>query len=575
MKQDPKHIRISDFNYPLPDERIAKFPLPVRDHSKLLVYRRGRVCEDVFTSLPDYIEPGELMVFNNTKVIQARLHFRKETGALIEVFCLEPVEPGGYAQSFRQTGHCAWLCLVGNLKKWKEGSLRREMAVKGHLLTLTATRGGNRGAAHRVDFCWDDPGITFADILEVFGELPIPPYLNRATQESDKEAYQTVYSKVRGSVAAPTAGLHFTPRVLDALRAKGVDMEELTLHVGAGTFRPVKSEEMRGHEMHTEHIAVPRATIEKLLAHGGKAIAVGTTSVRTLESLYHIGLTLLGNPDATEEELRVSQWQPYGVAGAAPTSVEALQALLGYLDRHGLDALHTGTQIIIVPGYDYKVVKAMVTNFHQPQSTLLLLVSAFVHGDWRTIYDYALAHDFRFLSYGDSSLLMPEAAPKDNDRELFPLVDEEGNLIGSATRGECHNGSKLLHPVVHLHVFDSQGRLYLQRRPAWKDIQPGKWDTSVGGHVDLGESVEQALRREAREELGIAGFTPRPVARYVFESARERELVFSFRTVYDGPIVPSDELDGGRFWSVDEIRAALGKGVFTPNFEGEVERVLG
>lgn len=575
MKQDPKHIRIGEYNYPLPDERIAKFPLPVRDHSKLLVYRRGRICEDVFTSLPDYIEPGELMVFNNTRVIRARLHFRKETGALIEVFCLEPVEPADYAQNFRQTGHCAWLCLVGNLKKWKEGSLRREMTVKGHLLTLTATRGGSRGTGHRVDFRWDDPDITFADILEVFGELPIPPYLNRAAQESDKETYQTVYSKVKGSVAAPTAGLHFTPRVLDALRAKGVDMEELTLHVGAGTFRPVKSEEMAGHEMHTEHIAVSRTTVEKLLAHGGRAIAVGTTSVRTLESLYHIGLTLLNHPDATGEELRVGQWQPYGQTGVAPTAVEALQALLAYLDRHGLDVLHTSTQIIIVPGYDYKVVKGMVTNFHQPQSTLLLLVSAFVHGDWRTIYDYALAHGFRFLSYGDSSLLLPEAAPKDNDRERFPLVDEMGNLLGSATRGECHNGSKLLHPVVHLHVFDSRGRLYLQRRPLWKDIQPGKWDTSVGGHVDLGESVEQALRREAREELGIAGFTPQPVARYVFESDRERELVFSFKTVCDGPIVPSDELDGGRFWSVDEIRANLGKGVFTPNFEGEVEQVLG
>ena len=407
MKQDPKHIHISEFDYPLPDERIAKFPLPVRDQSKLLVYRHGQVSEDVFTFLPDYIPAGELMVFNNTKVIQARLHFRKETGALIEVFCLEPILPADYALNFQQTEHVAWLCMIGNLKKWKEGVLRREMMVKGRPLTLTAERGECRGTSHWIDFRWDNREVTFADILEVFGELPIPPYLNRATQESDKVTYQTVYSKIKGSVAAPTAGLHFTSRVLDALRDKGVDLEELTLHVGAGTFKPVKSEEIEGHEMHTEYISVSRSTIEKLIAHGGKAIAVGTTSVRTLESLYHIGVTLLKHPDASEEELPVRQWQPYEMEEDAPTSVEALSALLGYLDRHGMEALHTSTQIIIAPGYDYRIVKAMVTNFHQPKSTLLLLVSAFVQGDWRTIYDYALAHGFRFLSYGDSSLLIP------------------------------------------------------------------------------------------------------------------------------------------------------------------------
>ena len=407
MKQDPKHIHISEFDYPLPDERIAKFPLPVRDQSKLLVYRQGQVSEDIFTSLPDYIPAGELMVFNNTKVIQARLHFRKETGALIEVFCLEPILPADYALNFQQTGHVAWLCMIGNLKKWKEGVLRREMTVKGRTLTLTAERGECRGTSHWVDFRWDNPEVTFADILEVFGELPIPPYLNRATQESDKVTYQTVYSKIKGSVAAPTAGLHFTPHVLDALRDKGVDLEELTLHVGAGTFKPVKSEEIEGHEMHTEYISVSRSTIEKLIAHGGRAIAVGTTSVRTLESLYHIGVTLLKHPDASEEELPVHQWQPYEMEGGAPTSVEALSAVRSYLDRHGMEALHTSTQIIIAPGYEYRIVKAMVTNFHQPKSTLLLLVSAFVQGDWRTIYDYALAHGFRFLSYGDSSLLIP------------------------------------------------------------------------------------------------------------------------------------------------------------------------
>lgn len=409
MKEDPKHIRISEFNYPLPDERIAKFPLPVRDQSKLLLYRHGEVTEDIFTSLPDYLPANSLMIFNNTKVIQARLHFHKETGALIEVFCLEPVQPNDYALNFQQTEHAAWLCMIGNLKKWKEGALKREITVKGKPLTLTAERGACHGTCHWVDFRWNNPEITFADILEVFGELPIPPYLNRETQESDKETYQTVYSKIKGSVAAPTAGLHFTPRVLDALREKGVALEELTLHVGAGTFKPVKSEEIEGHEMHTEYISVNRSTLEKLVAHEGKAIAVGTTSVRTLESLYHIGVTLLHNPNATEEDLHVKQWQPYETAleTAATPAVDALQAIIAYLDRHHMETLHSSTQIIIAPGYEYRIVKAMVTNFHQPQSTLLLLVSAFLHGDWRKIYDYALAHDFRFLSYGDSSLLIP------------------------------------------------------------------------------------------------------------------------------------------------------------------------
>lgn len=409
MKEDPKHIRISEFNYPLPDERIAKFPLPVRDQSKLLLYRHGEVTEDIFTSLPDYLPANSLMIFNNTKVIQARLHFHKETGALIEVFCLEPVQPNDYALNFQQTEHAAWLCMIGNLKKWKEGALKREITVKGKPLTLTAERGACHGTSHWVDFRWNNPEITFADILEVFGELPIPPYLNRETQESDKETYQTVYSKIKGSVAAPTAGLHFTPRVLDALREKGVALEELTLHVGAGTFKPVKSEEIEGHEMHTEYISVNRSTLEKLVAHEGKAIAVGTTSVRTLESLYHIGVTLLHNPNATEEDLHVKQWQPYETAleTAATPAVDALQAIIVYLDRHHMETLHSSTQIIIAPGYEYRIVKAMVTNFHQPQSTLLLLVSAFLHGDWRKIYDYALAHDFRFLSYGDSSLLIP------------------------------------------------------------------------------------------------------------------------------------------------------------------------
>ena len=405
-QKDTKHIKISEFNYPLPDERIAKFPLANRDESKLLVYRQGEVSEDRFTSLPDYLEPGEMMVFNNTKVIQARLHFRKETGALIEVFCLEPIAPNDYVLSFQQTKKCSWLCMVGNLKKWKEGTLKREVEVKGKTITLSATRGECRGTSHWIDFEWDDDSLTFADVLEAVGELPIPPYLNRETQESDKQTYQTVYSKIRGSVAAPTAGLHFTEWVLKALDEKGIDREELTLHVGAGTFKPVKSEEIEGHEMHTEYISVNKGTIEKLIAHGGKTIAVGTTSVRTLESLYYIGILIHLNPEANQEELHVKQWMPYEPHPAL-TPVESLQNILDYLNRNNMEALHTSTQIIIAPGYEYKIVKKIVTNFHQPQSTLLLLVSAFVKGDWKKIYDYALSHDFRFLSYGDSSLLIP------------------------------------------------------------------------------------------------------------------------------------------------------------------------
>ncbi len=409
---DTKHIRISDYNYPLPDERIAKFPLAQRDHSKLLVYNHGEVGEDTFCNLPSHLPQGALMVFNNTKVIQARLHFRKETGALIEIFLLEPAEPSDYELMFQMRGHCSWYCLVGNLKKWKEGTLKRELDIHGEHLTMSAARGDIHGTSYRIDFEWDNDSISFAEILESMGELPIPPYLNRETQESDKTTYQTVYSKIKGSVAAPTAGLHFTPEVLSAIDAHGIDREEVTLHVGAGTFKPVKSEEIEGHTMHTEYISVRRQTLEKLLAHNCEAIAVGTTSVRTLESLYYMGLKVMRKPDMQESELHVMQWEPYEEQEnrgneQAVSSIKAIEALLGWLDRNGLQTLHSSTQIIIAPGYSYKIVKMLVTNFHQPQSTLLLLVSAFVHGDWHKIYDYALAHDFRFLSYGDSSLLIP------------------------------------------------------------------------------------------------------------------------------------------------------------------------
>lgn len=403
---DTKHIQIKDFNYCLPDERIAKFPVEQRDHSKLLIYNKGVISEDRFYNIANYLPKGALMIYNNTRVIQARIHFRKDTGALIEVFLLEPVEPSDYEQMFQTNHQCSWLCMVGNLKKWKGAPLKREFLVNGRTVTLTASYRHERGASHWIDFSWDDSNTTFAELLDQVGELPIPPYLNRETEESDKTTYQTVYSKIKGSVAAPTAGLHFTDEVLRSVDAHGIERDEVTLHVGAGTFKPVKSEEIIDHEMHTEFISVHRSTLEKILRHDINVIAVGTTSVRTLESLYYMGVKLSHNPDLSEEQLHVSQWEPYDtVPTLSPT--ESLQNIIHWLDRNGINTLHSSTQIIIAPGYEYKIVKLLITNFHQPQSTLLLLVSAFVHDDWRSIYDYALAHDFRFLSYGDSSLLIP------------------------------------------------------------------------------------------------------------------------------------------------------------------------
>ena len=595
---EPKHIQIKDYNYPLPEERIAKFPLAQRDKSKLLVYRNGDISQDTFCHLPEYLPKGALMIFNNTRVLRARLSFRKSTapcsegqrigtrepsqhdamgiasgdtsgkpqGALIEIFILEPALPAEYQENFLSRGRCSWYCLVGNLKKWKTGSLHQQIQIGEETVTLSATRVETHGTSHQIDFTWDTDH-TWAEILEATGELPIPPYLNRKTEQSDLTTYQTVYSKVKGSVAAPTAGLHFTPEVLAELDSHGIEREEVTLHVGAGTFKPVKSEEIGDHDMHTEHIAVNRTTIERLIAHEGSAIAVGTTSVRTLESLYYMGLLAMQG----KEDLHVEQWMPYAEhTEDLPDTCQALQALLKYMDERVLDILHSSTQIIIAPGYKFHIVKMMVTNFHQPQSTLLLLVSAFVNGNWRSIYDYALENDFRFLSYGDSSLLIPEA-----HQELLPLVDPAGNVIGKATRTECHNGSMLLHPVVHLHVFNSKGELYLQKRPMWKDIQPGKWDTAVGGHVDFGEDIPTALLRETREELGINAEGCELMQMYEFHSDREHELVYAYKIVYDKDITPSEETDGGRFWSLQEIQDAIGQGILTPNFEMEFSKLFG
>lgn len=403
-------MRIQEFTYDLPETRIAKYPLQERDASKLLLYRDGTISEDTFSNLPRYLPEGALMVLNNTRVIRARLHFHKDTGAHIEIFCLEPLSPHDYQQNFAATGHCAWSCLIGNAKKWKSGTVSTTLQVAGRTLTLVAERGEAVGSGFGIHFAWDDDTVTFAEVLEACGELPIPPYLNRQTEESDLKTYQTVYSRIKGSVAAPTAGLHFTERVFAALDARHIEREEVTLHVGAGTFKPVKTDTVEAHEMHAEWISVRRTTLVSLLAHEGACIAVGTTSVRTLESLYYLGEMVSRDPSLSPDTLHIAQWLPYDAHSGKLTTMEALQSLLDYMDTHHLDTLHATTQIIITPGYKYHLVREMITNFHQPQSTLLLLVSAFIGDDWKRVYTYALSHDFRFLSYGDSSLLQPGRA---------------------------------------------------------------------------------------------------------------------------------------------------------------------
>lgn len=401
-----KDIQIKDFNYPLPDERIAKHPLTQREQCKLLVYQNGDIQDLHFYDVPRLLPQQSMLVYNNTRVINARLRFQKpNAGAIIEIFCLEPIAPRDYAQVFQTTNQCSWLCFVGNSKRWKAGSLTQVVNVNGCEVELAATRGEQKGNAFEIIFSWNNDNITFASLLEAIGEIPIPPYLNRNTEESDSADYQTVYSHIEGSVAAPTAGLHFTDEVLAECDRQGISRRELTLHVGAGTFQPVKSESIGEHDMHTEFISVEKSLLVDLIKANGNVIAVGTTSVRTLESLYYIGITLLNNPDANEEELRVKQWAPYQQDYTISTA-DALQAIIDHLDRNGIDRYIGSTQIMIAPSFKFRVIRGMITNFHQPQSTLLLLVSAFVDGNWKAIYDYALSHDYRFLSYGDSSLLL-------------------------------------------------------------------------------------------------------------------------------------------------------------------------
>lgn len=416
---DPKTIAIADYDYPLPEERIAKYPLAERDKSKLLVFRNGNISEDTFSNIPNLLPDGSLLVFNNTKVIHARLVFQKETGSTIEIFCLEPYQTA-ISEAFEQREHCTWLCFVGNNKKWKSGCLEKVVSGQQSVVSehssiqaskqsgintiLTATRREAVGNAWIIDFSWTG-GISFAEVIEQAGVIPLPPYLHRNAEADDNERYQTVYADPMGSVAAPTAGLHFTERVFSQLQSRGIMTDFLTLHVGAGTFKPVNSDTVGGHEMHTEKIVVNRSTIQNILNHYGKPlIAVGTTSVRTLESIYWFGVQLEGNPSV--DAMHVSQWEPYD----NPHEVDFRKSYSNVLDwmaRHDADILLGETQLIIVPGYKYHVISGMITNFHQPKSTLLLLVSALIGDEWKRCYRFALDHGFRFLSYGDSCLFLP------------------------------------------------------------------------------------------------------------------------------------------------------------------------
>lgn len=396
----PQNININDFIYELPDSKVPKYPLKERDASKLLLYNCGKISHSNFNALPNYLPKGALLIFNNTKVIHARLLFRKPTGALIEVFCLEPIQPSQHLLALQAKKEVTWNCIVGNLKKWKEGTLVLVNEVAGQNVALNASIKARHDGSVDILFNWEED-VTFSEILNVVGNIPIPPYLNRSSEASDSETYQTIYAQIDGSVAAPTAGLHFTKEVVSHIKQKGIGVEEVTLHVGAGTFQPVKSDTIGAHKMHHETIFVSQSVLEKLINTSENTIAVGTTSVRTLESLYWLGVKALKGFDVEHLE----QWEPYELDENISVN-EALSALLFVLKEKEMEYFSASTGIIIAPGYDFKVVKGIVTNFHQPRSTLLLLISAFVGGDWRSIYNYALNNDFRFLSYGDSSLLL-------------------------------------------------------------------------------------------------------------------------------------------------------------------------
>ena len=404
MNTNPKSIAIADYDYPLPDDCIAKFPLDQRDHSKLLIYRGGTISESRFDHIPDLLPPDALLLFNNTKVIHARLFFRKPTGSTIEVFCLEPYQMP-VAQSFEQTEQCSWTCFIGNNKKWKEGPLTHELDINGSHIILSASRRQAVGNAWIVDFAWNG-GLSFAELIDQAGVIPLPPYLHREAQPSDSERYQTVYALHQGSVAAPTAGLHFSPEVFEALSSKHIATDFITLHVGAGTFKPVSTATIGEHEMHVEKIEIARSNVETILNHlGHPIIPVGTTTVRTIESVYWFGVKLGQNPQL--DAMHVLQWDPYELESLNISTLQAYQNVLQWMDRKGIEHLDGDTQLMIAPGYKYHVISGLITNFHQPKSTLLLLVSALVGDAWKECYRYALDHQFRFLSYGDSCLFLP------------------------------------------------------------------------------------------------------------------------------------------------------------------------
>lgn len=400
-----RDIDLKEYDYDLPEEKIAQYPLEERDLSKLLVYKNGEISESVFNEIHNQIPEGSLLVFNNTKVIRARLIFLKDTGARIEILCLEPLDPSDYSLSFSSKGHAEWKCIIGNLKKWKEGTVHTTFMRGNKSYELLATRISQEGEAWRIRFSWNSDYLTFGEVIESTGHIPLPPYLNRPDEEADAFRYQTIYSLVKGSVAAPTAGLHFTRAVFDNLNRREIGMANLTLHVGAGTFQPVKTDNALNHEMHSEHFFTGTGTIESIMKNQGKIIAVGTTSVRTLESLYWLGVKVSVKPETKPDELFLGQWEPYHMKSAA-TPFQPLEALLNWMNNNNLNTIQAPTRIMIVPGYRFMITNGMITNFHLPKSTLLLLISAWTGKDWKRIYNHALSNNFRFLSYGDSSLLL-------------------------------------------------------------------------------------------------------------------------------------------------------------------------
>ncbi|MFC2116481.1 S-adenosylmethionine:tRNA ribosyltransferase-isomerase [Bacteroidota bacterium] len=402
-----RSINIADYTYDLPEERIAKYPISPRDGSKLLVYNRGEITHGIFRELPDMIDRDTLLVFNDTRVVQARLKFRKSTGSKIEIFCLEPHEPADYVLAFQKTSECVWKCLVGNAKKWKEEPLQMDLRFGTYQFRIRAYNEGREKEAFLIRFEWDQKEISFGDILEEAGKTPIPPYLNREAESVDKDTYQTVYSRIDGSVAAPTAGLHFTRPLFTKLEERGIPKLDLTLHVGAGTFQPVSSKSLEDHSMHAEHFYFNRSSIESLLMHQGNIMAVGTTSTRILESIYLLGIRLNSMHPHNDSTFFLDQWEAYKLPQGQKS--KSLENILRHMDRYELESLEGITRLMIVPGYKFRMVDRLLTNYHQPNSTLLLLVSAFIGEDWRKVYKYAMDNNFRFLSYGDSSLLIPSA----------------------------------------------------------------------------------------------------------------------------------------------------------------------